>query len=116
MGSTFRDLLPDFAADPETRAVVLFCEPGGTAEEALAEEVKARGMPVPLVAFVAGRFADEIPGVRFGHAAAIVEGERGSTRSKVAAFREAGIPVAEAFSDIVTILKRLLGAQAGRGG
>ncbi|MBI2081588.1 MAG: CoA-binding protein [candidate division NC10 bacterium] len=108
VGSTFRDLLPAFAADPETKAVVLFCEPGGTAEEALATAVKAGGLPLPLVAFVAGRFADEMPGVRFGHAAAIVEGERGSTRSKIAAFREAGIPVAEAFSEIATLLKRFL--------
>jgi succinyl-CoA synthetase alpha subunit len=108
VGSTFRDLLPAFAADPETKAVVLFCEPGGTAEEALAEDVKAGGPPLPLVAFVAGRFADEMPGVRFGHAAAIVEGERGSTRSKIAAFREAGIPVAEAFSEIATLLERVL--------
>jgi len=110
------DYLEYFAADPETHAVVLFCEPGGTAEEVLAEEVKTRGFPIPVVAFVAGRFADGIPGVRFGHAAAIVEGERGSTRSKIAAFRESGIPVAEAFFDIVTILKPLLGARAGRGG
>jgi succinyl-CoA synthetase alpha subunit len=116
VGSTFQNLLPAFAADPETRAVVLFCEPGGTAEEDLAEAVRARGLPLPVVAFVAGRFADEIPGVRFGHAAAIVEGERGSTRSKIAAFREAGIPVAEAFFDIVTILKPLLDARAGRSG
>jgi len=108
VGSTFRDLLPAFAADPETAAVVLFCEPGGTAEEAVAGQVRAQGLPLPMVAFVAGRFADEIPGVRFGHAAAIVEGERGSTRSKIAAFREAGIPVADAFSDIVPMIARLL--------
>lgn len=108
VGSTFRDLLPAFAADPETAAVVLFCEPGGTAEEAVAGQVRAQGLPLPMVAFVAGRFADEIPGVRFGHAAAIVEGERGSIRNKIAAFREAGIPVADAFSDIVPMIKRLL--------
>src|SRR3989304_3854646 len=66
--------------------VVLCWEPGGTAEEDLAEAVRARGLPLPVVAFVAGRFADEIPGVRFGHAAAIVEGGRGGTRSKIAAF------------------------------
>ena len=105
VGSNFLDLIPLFEKDPETRAVVIFCEPGGTAEERLAEYVYEHRPNLPVVAFVAGQFADAMPGVRFGHAGAIVEGERGSTKGKIEKFRWAGIHVAEKFSDIVPILK-----------
>jgi succinyl-CoA synthetase alpha subunit len=94
-----------FNEDPDTKAVVLFCEPGGVIEENLAELVAAKEISIPIVAFIAGRFVDSMPGVRFGHAATIVEGERGSARGKIASFKKAGIQVAESFSDIVTILK-----------
>jgi succinyl-CoA synthetase alpha subunit len=105
VGSNFLDLIPLFNEDPDTKAVVLFCEPGGVIEENLAELVAAKEISIPIVAFIAGRFVDSMPGVRFGHAATIVEGERGSARGKIASFKKAGIQVAESFSDIVTILK-----------
>ncbi len=108
VGSNFLDLIPLFDRDPETRAVVLFCEPGGVVEENLAKRVAAGEVGVPIVAFVAGRFVDDMPGVRFGHAATIVEGERGSAAGKIEAFRASGIHVAESFSDIATILEGLL--------
>jgi succinyl-CoA synthetase alpha subunit len=108
VGSNFMDLIPMFEADPETDAVVLFCEPGGAIEEGLAALVRERQIKTPLVAFIAGRFVDRMPGVRFGHAATIVEGDRGSARSKQAAFQKAGIRVAENFSDIITHLKQVL--------
>ena len=111
VGMSYLDLISIFAEDPETAAVVLFCEPGGGAEEALADRIADEGLPLPLVAFVAGRFADRMPGVRFGHAAVIVEGNRGSTRGKIEAFRRAGVAVAEEFSDIVPLVKKAL---AGR--
>ncbi len=76
VGSNFLDLIPMFDQDPETKAVVLFCEPGGTIEEKLAELVTAQGISLPIVSFIAGRFMDAMPGVRFGHSATIVEGER----------------------------------------
>lgn len=104
VGSTFADLLPEFERDPETKAIVIFCEPGGGAEEALADYVISNRPPLPIVAFVAGRFADAMPGVRFGHAAAIVQGDRGSTQGKIRRFREAGIHVADQFSDIVPLV------------
>ena len=110
VGSSFVDLMPLFEQDQETRAVVLFGEPGGGAEEALADYVATRRPRLPVVAFIAGRFADEMPGVRFGHAGTIVEGERGSTRGKIAALRTAGVHVAEDFSDIVPLVRRCLGA------
>jgi succinyl-CoA synthetase alpha subunit len=105
VGSTYTDLLPLFEADPETKVVVIFGEPGGGAEEALAEYVAARSPRLPVVAFIAGRFADEMPGIRFGHAAAIVEGTRGSTREKIARLKQAGVLVAEQFSQIVDLIQ-----------
>jgi succinyl-CoA synthetase alpha subunit len=109
VGSSFVDLMPLFERDQETRAVVIFGEPGGWAEEALADYTATRRSRLPVVAFIAGRFADEMPGVRFGHAGTIVEGERGSTRGKIAALRNAGVHVAENFSDIVPLVRRCLG-------
>jgi succinyl-CoA synthetase alpha subunit len=108
VGSTFTDLLPLYEADPETKVVVIFGEPGGGAEEALARYVTTHAPRLPVVAFIAGRFADEMPGVRFGHAAAMVEGDRGSTRGKIAALREAGVLVAEQFAEIVDLVKQQL--------
>ena len=105
VGSGFLDLVPLFERDPQTKGVVLFCEPGGTGEERLAEYVFENKSTLPIIAFVAGQFADGMPGVRFGHAGAIVEGDRGSTRGKIEKFRWAGIHVAEKFSDIVGLVK-----------
>lgn len=107
VGSNFLELIPMFDADPQTEAVVLFCEPGGVIEENLATLVKEQNIKLPIVAFLAGRFVDNMPGVRFGHAATIVEGDKGSARSKRETFIKAGIHVADKFSDIVTILKDL---------
>jgi succinyl-CoA synthetase alpha subunit len=108
VGSNFLDLIPLFERDPETRAVVLFCEPGGVVEENLAKRAAAGEITIPIVAFVAGRFVDAMPGVRFGHAATIVEGDRGSAAGKIEAFKASGIHVAEAFSEMVPILEKLL--------
>ena len=105
VGSNFLDLLPLFDQDPETKAVVLFCEPGGIIEESLAERVISQKIALPIVAFIAGRFVDDMPGVRFGHAATIVEGNKGTAKGKIESFKKAGIHVAESFSDIVKILR-----------
>ncbi len=103
VGSNFLDLIPLFNQDPETKAVVLFSEPGGVIEEHLADYVTQNKIALPIIAFIAGRFVDDMPGVRFGHAATIVEGDRGSARGKIARLREAGIHVAESFSEIARI-------------
>ncbi|MFZ7126466.1 MAG: succinate--CoA ligase subunit alpha [Desulfobacterales bacterium] len=105
VGSNFLDLVPLFEKDPGTKAVVLFSEPGGVIEERLADYVKENKVQMPIIAFIAGRFVDEMPGVRFGHAATIVEGNRGSARGKIARLRDAGIHVADAFSDIVRMAR-----------
>ena len=108
VGSTFLDLLPLYQEDQETRALVLFGEPGGSIEEALAEHIATQEARLPIVAFIAGRFADSLPGVRFGHAAAIVEEGRGSPAGKIAALRESGVRVADRLSDIPRLVKEAL--------
>ncbi len=108
VGSNFLDLVPLFEKDPETKAVVLFTEPGGVIEERLADYVREKGVKLPIVAFIAGRFVDSMPGVRFGHAATIVEGSRGTAESKISEFEKAGIRVASSFSDIVSIVRECL--------
>ena len=108
VGSTYADLVPLFEQDADTKAVVIFCEPGGTSEEALADYVIENKVTLPIIAFVAGRFADDMPGMRFGHAAVVVEGDRGSTASKIRRFKEAGIQVAEEFNDIIKYLGDIL--------
>jgi succinyl-CoA synthetase alpha subunit len=105
VGSNFLDLIPLFENDPETKVVVIFSEPGGVIEEKLSELVMAEKFQTPIIAFIAGRFVDDMPGIRFGHAATIVEGDRGTTKSKISMFNKAGIRVAESFSDIVRIAK-----------
>ncbi len=108
VGSTMLDLLPFYQADPQTRALVLFCEPGGTMEEQLAEHLSAHATSLPIIAFVAGRFTDHWQGQRFGHAGAIVEGTRGSPAGKRAALQRAGVWVADKLSDIPPLVKAAL--------
>lgn len=79
VGSDFLTLISLFENDPETRVVVIFCEPGGAGEERLTDYAHEYRPRLPIIASVAGQFADEMLGVRFGHAGAIVEGDKGST-------------------------------------
>jgi len=108
VGSTFAELLPLWEEDPETRALVLFCEPGGPLEAALAEEVRREGNPLPIIAFIAGHFTAEMPGVRFGHAGSIVEGKADTAEEKARIMRDAGIVVADDFSEIPALVERAL--------
>ncbi|MBU1276628.1 MAG: CoA-binding protein [Proteobacteria bacterium] len=108
VGSNFLELAERFNQDPGTEAMVIFSEPGGVIEEKLAQWVQENRVTMPIIAFIAGRFVDDMPGMRFGHAATIVEGDKGSTKSKIEVFEGAGIRVAHAFSDIVTILREVL--------
>ena len=94
--------------DPATEVIVIVGEIGGSAEERAAEYMRAFGKK-PAVAFIAGRSAP--PGKRMGHAGAIVSGNSGTASSKVAAFEAAGIPVANAPSEIPGLVKKAL---AGR--
>jgi succinyl-CoA synthetase alpha subunit len=108
IGSNFLDLVPLFAQDPDTKLVVLFSEPGGVIEEKLSDWAIEEKISFPIIAFIAGRFVDNMPGVRFGHAATIVEGNKGTAKGKIAFFQKAGIRVAESFSDIIPIAKEYL--------
>lgn len=112
VGANALDLLPLFEADPETNALVLFVEPGGVIEEALAEQITATPTKTPIVAFVAGRFADRMQGIRFGHAGAIVHGDSGSPAGKIAALRGAGVRVADTLSQLPSIVADVLKERA----
>jgi len=105
VGSNFTELLDALENDPSTRSVVLYGEPGGCAEEQLAERLLHRPSRLRINAFLSGRFVDEMEGVRFGHAAVLVEGGRGSVGAKAAALRKAGVFVAESFEEILTGLE-----------
>jgi len=105
VGSTFAELLLLFEADPETKAVLIFGEPGGNLEAELADWVQHQGTRLPIVAFITGRFVEEIPGVSFGHAGSIVHGSSDTVSCKMALLREVGITVAEEVSQIPTLLK-----------
>jgi succinyl-CoA synthetase alpha subunit len=109
IGSTILDLMPLYEADPDTAAVVMFCEPGGTMEERLAEYIERHQPNLPVIAFVAGRFADRMQGVRFGHAGAIVQGAQGSPAAKIARMRDAGILVANKLYEIPDLVRGALG-------
>ncbi len=95
VGSQFADLLPLFEADRETRAVVLFTEPGGNMEAALARHLRATPSRLPVFCFIAGRFVDDMRGVRFGHAATLVQSEADTTAEKARILREAGVNVVD---------------------
>ena len=92
-GLSFVDVLEMLRHDEDTDAVVIVGEIGGSAEEEAAEYIRESRYPKPVVAYVAGRTAP--PGKKMGHAGAIVSGGRGTAESKIAAFSEAGVPVAE---------------------
>ena len=105
IGSTYAELMPLFEADAQTRGIVIYTEPGGRMEAALAHWVTENDSRLPIVAFMAGRFMDEMPGMSFGHAGTIVEGKEDTASEKIARLAEAGITVAEDIADIPGILK-----------
>jgi succinyl-CoA synthetase alpha subunit len=102
VGTGFLDVLNLFEKDPQTRAVVLIGEIGGTDEEKAALFVK-KNMTKPVVAFVAGRTAPR--GKRMGHAGAIIAGGSGTAAEKIAAFEKAKIKVAESPAEVATLVK-----------
>jgi succinyl-CoA synthetase alpha subunit len=102
VGTGFLDVLDLFEKDPQTKAVVLIGEIGGTDEEEAALFVK-KNMTKPVVAFVAGRTAP--PGKRMGHAGAIIAGGSGTAAEKIAAFEKAKIKVAESPAEVATLVK-----------
>jgi succinyl-CoA synthetase alpha subunit len=110
IGSTYAELMPLYEADVQTEAIVIYTEPGGRMEAQLSEWVLANDSRLPIVAFMAGRFMDEMPGMSFGHAGTIVEGKEDSASEKIARLQAAGITVAERIEDIPGLVRERIGA------
>ena len=110
IGSAYAELMPEFEADEQTEAIVIYTEPGGRMEAQLAEWVADNDSRLPIVAFMAGRFMDdeEMKGMSFGHAGTIVEGKEDTATEKIARLEAAGIPVVERIDEIPDAVKRKL--------
>ena len=109
IGSTYAELMPLFDADPATKGIAIYSEPGGQSEAQLADYMRESGSKLPIVAFMAGRFMDAMPGMRFGHAGTIVEGKADTTAEKIERMEAAGIRVAERIEDIPRFLQEQIG-------
>ncbi len=112
IGSTYAELMPLFEADEQTEAIVIYTEPGGRMEAELAEWVRDHESRLVIVAFMAGRFLDDMPGLSFGHAGTIVEGKEDTAAEKIERMESAGISVAQEISQIPQLVKERLGVTA----
>lgn len=110
IGTTYAELLKLFAKDSETKAIVMYGEIGGTYEEEVGQWITDNKFSKPVVAFIAGRFAQTyLPhGESLGHAGAIIEGKRGTIESKAKALKKAGVTVVQAPYEIPVVLRKAL--------
>ena len=108
LGLTFPEVALKFQNDPETDAIVLFGEIGGSMEERLADLMAAGEVTKPVVAYIGGKAARE--GTRFSHAGAIIEGDRGTHAGKVRALTQAGGVVVDGFGDLPEAALSVFGA------
>ena len=107
IGTSFIDVLTLFAADPDTDAVVMIGEIGGTAEEDAAAFIK-RAFRKPVLGFIAGQTAP--PGRRMGHAGAIIAGGQGTAAEKMSALTAAGVKIVKSPADMGEGIREVLGA------
>jgi succinyl-CoA synthetase alpha subunit len=105
VGTNFIDVLAAFNEDPQTQAIVMMGEIGGTAEQEAADFIRAN-VKKPVVGFVAGATAP--PGRRMGHAGAIISGASGTAEEKFAAFEAAGMGIMRRPADVVELVKARL--------
>jgi succinyl-CoA synthetase alpha subunit len=105
VGLSFVDCLKMFQDDPETEAVVLIGEIGGSAEEQAAQFIKD-GFSKPVVTYIAGRLAP--PGKRMGHAGAIISGGAGTAQGKITALKEAGVTVVENITRVGEVVRAMI--------
>lgn len=109
MGADFGDFLLELESDEQTHASVIFGELGGTYEERVAKLVTEGKIKKPVVAFIAGEFTMSLPSeVQFGHAGAIIEGDRGKPEHKRKVLKEAGVKVADNIDEIPGLIKQKL--------
>ena len=112
IGSSYAELMPYFEADEETKAIVIYSEPGGRMEAQLADWQAENNSRLPIVAFMAGKFMDDesMKGMTFGHAGTIVEGKEDSATEKIKRLESAGITVVERIDEIPDAVKERIGA------
>ena len=106
IGLPHPEVIKLFQQDPETKAIVMFGEIGGSQEERVADLIESGEVTKPVVAYIGGKAAKS--GTRFSHAGAIIEGGRGTYEGKVDRLRSVGATVVEAFGDLPAATKEVL--------